>query len=156
MSNRIYSSVISTPEAIGAATRIKVDMHSATVHDLSNVAHICDESQLRPAFWEGKSATLSDDECPAPEVVSISNYDVKLPSSLKTFMLDDSAFESANDNTSVPMVKLRKCLSLAECIVSVSKYKFTAFHLGHALQVHHIYGYTNLIEILHSHGLYAS
>ena len=50
MSNRIYSSVISTPEAIGAATRIKVDMHSATVHDLSNVAHICDESQLRPAF----------------------------------------------------------------------------------------------------------
>ena len=54
------------------------------------------------------------------------------------------------------MGKLRKCLSLAECIVSVSKYKFTAFHLGLALQVHHIYGYKNLIEILHSHGLYAS
>ena len=49
MSNRIYSSVISTPEANGAATRIKVDMNSATVHDLSNIAHICDEGQLLPA-----------------------------------------------------------------------------------------------------------
>jgi hypothetical protein len=44
--NHIYSSAISTSEAIGAATRIKADMHSATVHDLSNVAHICDESQI--------------------------------------------------------------------------------------------------------------
>ena len=46
VSNLIHSSVISTPEAIGAATRIKANMHSATVHDLSNVAHICDESQI--------------------------------------------------------------------------------------------------------------
>ena len=46
MSNLIHSSDISTSEAIGAATRIKADMHSATVHDLSNVAHICDESQI--------------------------------------------------------------------------------------------------------------
>jgi len=37
MSNLIYSSAISTPEAIGAATRIKADMHLETVHDLSNV-----------------------------------------------------------------------------------------------------------------------
>jgi hypothetical protein len=36
MSNLFNSSAISTPEAIGAATRIKADMHSATVHDLSN------------------------------------------------------------------------------------------------------------------------
>ena len=46
MSNLIHSSAISTPEAIGAATRIKADMDSVTVHDLSNVAHICDESQI--------------------------------------------------------------------------------------------------------------
>jgi hypothetical protein len=46
VSNLIHSSPISTPEAIGAATRIKANMHSATVHDLSNVAHICDESQI--------------------------------------------------------------------------------------------------------------
>jgi hypothetical protein len=34
VSNLIHSSAISTSEAIGAATRIKADMHSATVHDL--------------------------------------------------------------------------------------------------------------------------
>jgi hypothetical protein len=42
VSNFINSSVISISETIGAATRIKADMHSATVHDLSNVAHVCD------------------------------------------------------------------------------------------------------------------
>jgi hypothetical protein len=46
------------------------------------------------------------------------------------WLLDDSAFESANDSTSVPIGKLRKCLSLAECIVSVRKNKFIYFHLG--------------------------
>jgi hypothetical protein len=51
------------------------------------------------------------------------------------WMLDDSAFESTNDSTSVPIGKLRKCLSLAKCIVSVSKNKFTSFHLGFALQI---------------------
>ena len=100
--------------------------------------------------------TISDDECPAPEEVSILNYDAKIPSSLNTFMLNDSAFGSANDNTPVPIRKVRKCLSLAKCIVSVSKNIFTSFHLGVALQVHHIYGYENLIEMLHSHGLCAS
>ena len=100
--------------------------------------------------------TISDDKCPAPEEVSILNCDAKIPSSLNTFMLDDSAFESANDNTPVPIGKLRKCLSLAKCIVSVSKNIFTSFHLVVALQVHHIYGYENLIEMLHSHGLCAS
>ena len=60
-------------------------------------------------------------------------------------MLDVSAFESANDNASVPIGKLRKCLSLVECIVPVMKNTFTSFHLGLALQVHHIYGSKNLI-----------
>jgi len=136
-------------------------MHSATVNDLRNVAHICDESLILHAAAcilrrQISDITISDDEYPAPEEVSILNSDAKLPSSLKTFMLDDSAFESANDSTSVPIGKLRKCLSLAECSVSVSKNKFTSFLLGLALQVHHIYGYKNLIEILHSHGLCAS
>ena len=116
VSNLIYSSAISTPEAISAAPRIKADMHSATVHDLSNVAHICDESQIVHAAagilrWQISDITISDDEYSAPEEVSISNYDAKLPSSLKTCMcwlLDDSAFESANDSTSLPIGKLRK------------------------------------------------
>ena len=66
------------------------------------------------------------------------------------WLLDDSAFESANDSTSVPIGKLRKCLSLAECIVSVSKNKFTSFHLGFALQINNIDGSTNPVDILQS------
>jgi len=115
--NFIYSSAISTPEA-GAATRIKADMHSATVHDLSYVAHVCDESQILHAAAcilrrQISDISISDDEYPAPEEVSILHFDAKLPFSLKTFMcwlLDDSAFESANDSTSVQIEQLRKRL----------------------------------------------
>ena len=118
-------------------------MHSTTVHDLSNAAHICDESQILHAAAgivrrQISDITILNDQCPAPEEVSISNSGAKLPSSLNIFMcwlLDDSAFDSANDSTSVPIGKLRKCLSLAECIVSVNKNKFTSFHLGLALQM---------------------
>ena len=129
MSNLIYSSTISPPEAIDAATRIKLDMHSATVHDLSNVAHICDESQILHAAAgilrrQISNITFSDYEYTAPKEVSILHSSAKLPSSLEICMcwlLDDSALESANDSTSVPIGKLRKYLSLAECNVSLSK-----------------------------------
>ena len=124
-------------------------MHSATVHDLSNVAHICDESQIVHAVAgilrrQISDITISDDEYPAPEKGSISHFGPKLPSSLNLkicmcWLLDDCAFESANDSTSVPIGKLRKCLSLAECIVSVSKNKFTSFHLGLALQMVYLF-----------------
>jgi hypothetical protein len=91
VSNLINSSVISTPEAIGAATHIKADMHSATVHDLSNVAHIRDESKISHAAAsilrrQISDISISDDKYPAPEEVSISNSGVNLPSSLKIFM----------------------------------------------------------------------
>jgi hypothetical protein len=50
----IYSGAISTSEAIGVATRIKADMHSATVHNLSNVYPIyvmkVNVYMLPPAF----------------------------------------------------------------------------------------------------------
>jgi hypothetical protein len=49
-------------------------MHSATVHDLSNVAHICDESQILHAAAsilrrQICDITISEDEYPAPEEV---------------------------------------------------------------------------------------
>jgi hypothetical protein len=49
----------------------------ATVHDLSNVAHICDESQILHAAAgilrrQISDITISDDEYHAPEEVSIS------------------------------------------------------------------------------------
>ena len=88
-SNLINSNAISTPEAIGAATRIKADMDSKTVHDLSSAAHISHESQVLHAAacilrMQISDITIPDDEYPAPKQVSISNSDAKLPSSLKT------------------------------------------------------------------------
>jgi hypothetical protein len=76
MSNLIYSSATSIHAAIGAATRIKGDIHSATVHDFSNVAHICDESQIVHAAagilrWQISDITISEDEYSAPEEVSL-------------------------------------------------------------------------------------
>lgn len=95
-------------------------MHSATVHDLSNVAHICYENQILHASAgilrrQISDITISDDEYSASEEVSMSYSDGNRPSSLNTFMswpLDASAFESANDSTSVLIRKLRKYFSL--------------------------------------------
>jgi hypothetical protein len=41
-------------------------------------------------------------------------------------------------------------MALAETIVSINKNSFTPFSLGLALQMHHVYGSTNLVETLHS------
>jgi hypothetical protein len=52
-----------------------------------NVTHICDESQiLRKQISD---ITISDDEYPAHEEVSKSNYGVELPSPLKLFMIQE-------------------------------------------------------------------
>ena len=164
MSNLIYSSAISVPEAICAATRLKADMHSVTVHDLSDFTHSCDENQILHAAAgilrkHISTVYMSDVDYPAPEEVSISSVEAYLLSSLKNFLcwlFDDSAFTSANESASVSVGKLRKCLSLAECIVALSKNRFTPFHLGLALQIHHMFGSKSLIEILNSHGFCAS
>jgi hypothetical protein len=48
--------------------------------------------------------------------------------------------------------KQRKCLALSECIVAISKKSFTPFHLGLALQIHHLHGLKYLMETLNAHG----
>jgi hypothetical protein len=40
----------------------------------------------------------------------------------------------------IPPEKLRKCMALAEAIVSINKNSFTPFSLDLALQMHHVYG----------------
>ena len=68
------------------------------------------------------------------------------------WLLDDSTSESANDGIPVLIGKLRKCLSLAECIVSV-RIRFLLLSIWGS---HHIYDSKNLIENLYSHWLSAS
>jgi hypothetical protein len=81
-----------------------------------------------------------------------------MPPVLKTFLcwlLDDVAYDTVNKDHTIPPEKLRKCMALAETIVSINKNSFTPFSPGLALQMHHVYGSKNLNETLHSRGLCA-
>jgi hypothetical protein len=82
-----------------------------------------------------------------------------MPPVLTTFLcwlLDDVAYDTVNKDHTIPPERLRKCMALAETIVSINKISFTPFSLGLALQMRHVYGSKNLVETLHSHGFYAS
>ena len=61
-----------------------------------------------------------------------------------------------NDYNSLPGDTVRKCIALAECVISLHKNQFTPFSLSLALQLHHEYGSKNLIETSQSHGFCAS
>jgi hypothetical protein len=107
-------------------------MDSVTVHDLSNVAHICDESQILHAAAcilrrQISNITISDDEYPTPEEVSILNSDVKLPSSLKTFMLDDSAFSKRYHFCSNRKASKMFILSKMHCVCKQKQIYFFPF-----------------------------
>jgi hypothetical protein len=68
------------------------------------------------------------------------------PPALKTFLcwlLDDVAYDTVNKDHTIPTEKLRKCMALAETIVSINKNSFTPFSLGLALQMHQVYGSNN-------------
>jgi hypothetical protein len=52
--------------------------------------------------------------------------------------------------------KARKCIALAEMIISLHKNNFTPFNFGLALQLYHGYGSKHLIETLHAFGICAS
>ena len=165
MSNIVYSSSISLSEAIETVNRLKADMKSVEIHDLSNAREPgYDEEQILHAAAgilrrRISEVVLSSDEYPSPKDASMSYSLENIPSSLKSFLfslLNDGAYEAATKDYSVPIEKLRKCIALAECIVSVSRNSFTPFHLGLALQMHHVYGSKTLVETLSSHGFCAS
>jgi hypothetical protein len=48
--------------------------------------------------------------------------------------------------------KARKCIAVAEMIISLHKNNFTPFNLGLALQLYHGYGSKHLIETLYAFG----
>ena len=52
--------------------------------------------------------------------------------------------------------KARKCIAVAEMIISLHKNNFTPFNLGLALQLYHGYGSKHLIETFHAFGMCAS
>ena len=97
-----------------------------------NIAHICDESQILHAAAgilrrQMSDITIYDDEYPAPEEVSISNSGAKLPFSLKTFMLDDSAFSKRYHFCSNRKASKMFILSKMHCVCKQKQIYFFPF-----------------------------
>jgi hypothetical protein len=51
---------------------------------------------------------------------------------------------------------MRKCMSLTESIVSLSKNVITPFQIGLTLQLYHEFGSKQLVDTLHVHGFCSS
>jgi hypothetical protein len=140
-------------------------MKSIRTHDLSDASSsVCDEDLilhkavgiLRKHIGD---LVIESSEYTSPTDTSLSHSLNVMPPVLKIFLcwlLDDVAYDTVNKDHTIPPEKLRKCMALAETIVSINKNSFTPFSLGLALQMHHVYGSENLVETLHSHGFYAS
>jgi hypothetical protein len=82
-----------------------------------------------------------------------------IPPSLMTFLswlVDDNCFHIESDYNALSHDKARKCIAVAEMIISLHKNSFTPFNLGLALQLYHGYGSKHLIETLHAFGICAS
>ena len=82
-----------------------------------------------------------------------------IPPSLMTFLswlVDDNCFHIESDYNALSHDKARKCIAVAEMIISLHKNNFTPFNLGLALQLYHGYGSKHLIETLHAFGSCAS
>ena len=82
-----------------------------------------------------------------------------IPPSLMTFLswlVDGNCFHIESDYNALSHDKARKCIAVAEMIISLHKNNFTPFNLGLVLQLYHGYGSKHLIEILHAFGICAS
>ncbi|KAK3108189.1 hypothetical protein FSP39_002876 [Pinctada imbricata] len=93
-----------------------------------------------------------------PSQVSIESSLQLVPISLRKFItwLIDEKSSSKVSETFTMGSKMRQCLAISECIVSLCKDALTPFHLAMALHVHHEFGSKQLVDLLYSHGFSAS
>ena len=73
-----------------------------------------------------------------------------------SWVVDDNCFHIESDYNALSHDKARKCIAVAEMIISLHKNNFTPFNLGLALQLCHGYGSKHLIETLNAFGICAS
>jgi hypothetical protein len=73
-----------------------------------------------------------------------------------SWLVDGNCFHIESDYNALSHDKARKCIAVAEMIISLHKNNFTPFNLGLVLQLYHGYGSKHLIEILHAFGICAS
>jgi hypothetical protein len=83
-----------------------------------------------------------------------------MPPTLTKFicwLIVEKSFSAVNIQKEMSEEKMRKYMSLSECIVSLCKSVITPFQIGLALQFYHDeFGSKQLIETLHAHGFCSS
>ena len=128
-SNMIFSSSISVFEAVRAASRLKAELQFSEIETSFVKDSIPQEDQtlhdaatiLRSKFG---SLEFSNDYYPSASDVSISSASKFVPSSLIKFLawlVDDNCFHMENNYEELSGDTVRKCIALADCVISLHK-----------------------------------
>jgi hypothetical protein len=163
-SNIVFSSSISDADAIRAASKLKADLKFSEVEASFVDFPDMQEDQIFHAaakVLRGSIHTveISKDFYPSPSDLSHHRALQFIPPSFKTFLswlVDDNCFHFESDYNALSHDKARKCIAVAEMIISLHKNNFTPFNLGLALQLYHGYGSKHWIETLLAFGICAS
>ncbi|KAK3085631.1 hypothetical protein FSP39_006444 [Pinctada imbricata] len=164
MSSLVYSSSVSLSEAIDTVNHLRTESYFH-LFDLANNSESCpNERQILHAAASilrkhMRETNFPNERYPSSAEMSLDYSLEYVPPLLKDFVmwfLDLDAYETYDVEFSESREKTRKCLALAECILSINQGSFSPFHLGLALQMHHMFGSRLLVETLHSHGFCAS
>ena len=158
-SNIVLSSSISVADAIRAASKLKADRKSSFVDvpDMQEDQILHDAAKVLRGSLH--TVEISKDFYPSTSDLSHHRPLQFIPPSLMTFLswlIDDNCFHIESDYNALSHDKARKCIAVAEMIISLHKNNFTPFNLGLALQPYHGYGSKHLIETLHAFGICAS
>ena len=163
-SNIVFSSSISVADAICVASKLKADLKFSEVEASSVDVPDMQEDQIihdAAKVLRGSLHTveISKDLYPSPYDLSHHRSLQFIPPSLMTFLswlTGGNYFHIESDYNALSHDKVRKCIAVAEMIISLHKNNFTPFKLGLALQLYHGYGSKHLIETLHAFGICAS
>jgi hypothetical protein len=156
---------VSIGHVVATAGNLKSKLKTSEIkQEISTVADSCNDDQILQAAIrilrrDIEKISISTDEYPTANEVLLALSMDRMPLSLTKFicwLLDYKSFKHASEPYNILNDKLQKVMGITECILSVSRYVFTPFHLGLAVQLYHDIGSKQLIETLHSNGLCAS
>ena len=143
-SNIVFSSSISVVDAIRTASKLKADLFSEVEASFVDVPDMQEDHILHDAVkvlrGSLRAVEISKDFYPSPSDLSHHRSLQFIPPSLMTFLsllVDDNCFHIESDYNALSHDKARKCIAVAEMIISLHKNNFTPFNFGLALQLYH-------------------
>ena len=137
-SNIVCSSSISVADAIRAVSKLKADLKVSEVEasfvdvpDMQEDQIIHDATNVLRGYLH--AVEISKDFYPSQSDLSHHRSLQFIPPSLMTFLswlVDDNCFHIESDYNALSHDKARKCIAVAEMIISLHKNNFTPFNLG--------------------------